>query len=354
MKTNFTQAELNMRAKAYHDNHFNHVHHSYIDITGDLVTGTLLSRIVFWFSPNKEGKSKLRVFKDGHYWLAKNRTDWWDEIRITPKQYDRAIKILQQKNLIVKKIYKFDKDPTTHIRLNYEQLEIEVNKWLKDVKQMIVDGEIDKKGRKTNFPKGKKPDVSRDKVDYPEENAPNKEAEPQENQGEAPNPLGNLVFPQKGKTNSPDGEEGNSLLGENEFDQTGKSLTGNTNRKDIQGELTERTIQQQENDMDVVVVKELIQALFNQQYSNEMIKKLIELSKIHNRDLEEAIHKSVEVIVAKQEAGEKLTNPYGIIVWELKNSWDLSAITAKSMKSQRYTENRDINFEPYDWTASQD
>lgn len=36
----------------------NHTFHKYIDITGDLIEGTLLSRILYWFAPSKDNKSK--------------------------------------------------------------------------------------------------------------------------------------------------------------------------------------------------------------------------------------------------------------------------------------------------------
>ncbi|GGE28801.1 hypothetical protein GCM10011571_33660 [Marinithermofilum abyssi] len=324
-KKQLTEAELNMRAKAYHDNHFNHVHHAYIDIAGDLVAGTLLSRIIFWFSPNKEGKSKLRVFKDGHYWLAKNRTDWWDEIRITPKQYDRAIKVLQQKNLVVKKVYKFEKDPTTHIRLNFDQLEIEVNKWINDIKQKMVNGEIDEKGRKTNSPKGKKPVVSRDKPDSSEENEPNANAEPQENQEEAPNPLGNLVFPQKGKTNSPKREKRNSPSGENDFDQKGISLTGNTYRENIQGKHTDHHHKEEEgkvvvvvNSQDIQNTQDLIQDTFGVELPIEDTIQFLRICKQHGKEISDVVKATYNYFAKKQEPIEDLM---GALVHGAKKGW---------------------------------
>ncbi len=90
----------------------------YVDITGDLIAGILLSQILYWHSPNEDGSSKLRVKKEGSYWLAKTQKDWWEEIRISVDQYKRAVKILDEKNLIVKKVFKFDSAPTTHIRIN--------------------------------------------------------------------------------------------------------------------------------------------------------------------------------------------------------------------------------------------
>lgn len=103
----------------------------YIDVTGDLITGLLLSQIIYWHLPDDKGKSKLRVHRKGRYWLAKQRTDWWDEVRITPKQYDRAITRLAGLGIIEVENSMFNgkKTPCIHlyqdnlIQLLEEQLE---------------------------------------------------------------------------------------------------------------------------------------------------------------------------------------------------------------------------------------
>ncbi|EJQ77850.1 hypothetical protein [Bacillus toyonensis] len=102
---------------------------AYVDITGDLIAGILLGQIVYWYMPNEQGKSKLRVKKNGEFWLAKSREDWKDEIRITPKQYDRAIKILIEKGFVEVKKFKFNGAPTNHIKLNISEVNERV-KWI--------------------------------------------------------------------------------------------------------------------------------------------------------------------------------------------------------------------------------
>lgn len=94
----------------------------YIDAVGDLVGGVLLSQIIFWHLPDEHGKSKLRVWRDECEWLAKKRDDWWKECRITPKQFDRALEILEQKKLVITKLFRFAGSPTKHIRLNWDGL----------------------------------------------------------------------------------------------------------------------------------------------------------------------------------------------------------------------------------------
>ena len=93
----------------------------YIDVAGGLVPGFLLSQIIYWHLPNN-GKPKLRVERDGRMWLAKKRADWFDECRVTTKQYDRAIRLLRQKGLVTTKLFKFAGNPIIHISVNFEVL----------------------------------------------------------------------------------------------------------------------------------------------------------------------------------------------------------------------------------------
>lgn len=92
----------------------------YVDMADDLIAGLLLSQIVYWHLPSKEtGQPKMKVEKEGELWIAKGREDWHEEIRITCRQYDRAIKILENKDLVIVKTFKFDGNPMKHVRLNW-------------------------------------------------------------------------------------------------------------------------------------------------------------------------------------------------------------------------------------------
>lgn len=94
----------------------------YIDVVDDLVAGVLLSQIIYWFLPGENGKSKLSQQYKDKLCLTKNRNDWWDECRITEKQYDRAIKILIQLELVVVKTSKWNGNPAHFIWLDTEKL----------------------------------------------------------------------------------------------------------------------------------------------------------------------------------------------------------------------------------------
>ena len=137
------------------ENCFNHTLHVYIDIAGDLVAGTLLSQIMYWFSSDKNGDTKLRVKKKDGMWLAKSRTDWYEEIRISPKQYDRAIKVLKSKGLVETKLYRFNGCPTNHIRPIVEKIQALSEQWQKERAANIENITIFPKGKNPISPKGK-------------------------------------------------------------------------------------------------------------------------------------------------------------------------------------------------------
>lgn len=98
----------------------------YIDVTGDIISGLLLSQIVYWFSPDKNGNSKLSVKKNGVVCLAKKVEDWYTECRITQNQFRRAVQVLKNKRFISVKNHIFMGVKVNHIFLNVENLAAEL------------------------------------------------------------------------------------------------------------------------------------------------------------------------------------------------------------------------------------
>jgi hypothetical protein len=94
----------------------------YVDVAGDLIAGVLLSQIVYWFLPSRHGESKLMVEKYGRRWLVKGRVDWWEECRITPRQFDRAIEMLEELGLVETRVSRFQGKPMKHISVRFEAL----------------------------------------------------------------------------------------------------------------------------------------------------------------------------------------------------------------------------------------
>ena len=106
----------------------------YVDIADDFIAGALLSQIIYWHLPTKEGRSKLRVYKNDKLWLAKQRSEWWEELRITSRQYDRAINILEKKGIVEVWNTMFNAKRTPHIYLREDVLLKLVNEQLNSSK----------------------------------------------------------------------------------------------------------------------------------------------------------------------------------------------------------------------------
>lgn len=92
----------------------------YVDMTGDLHAGLLLSQIVYWHLPKGENSNgtKLTIRKEGRLWLAKTDADWRAEVRLSAKQARAARLIIEKRGLITCKTMRFRGDPTTHISIN--------------------------------------------------------------------------------------------------------------------------------------------------------------------------------------------------------------------------------------------
>lgn len=121
---------------------------SYVDMAGgDLIAGLLLSQIIYWFSPDKNGKLRTRVTYKGKRVIAKNRDGWYEEVRITPRQYDRSIKILQDLNIVQIKNSMFNGKRTPFIMLNEDVFlslyEKEISRYYDTVTPILPDSNTD-------------------------------------------------------------------------------------------------------------------------------------------------------------------------------------------------------------------
>jgi hypothetical protein len=138
----------------------------YVDMANDdIEAGLLLSQIVYWHLPSQDtGKTKLRVQKEGNLWLAKGREDWFEEIRLKPKRVDKAMKILVDNGLVEKKTFKFNANPTTHVRILWDNFLALYDEKLHS--QALAHMVIPKTG-KTIFPNEEKGNVQNGKNDIP-------------------------------------------------------------------------------------------------------------------------------------------------------------------------------------------
>ena len=86
-------------------------------VEGDHLTALMLSQMIYWWSPDKHGVSKLRVQVGSRLWLVKSHADWEAELGLSRRQSDRCLAKLKQLGLIQVEIHRFNGAPTTHIRL---------------------------------------------------------------------------------------------------------------------------------------------------------------------------------------------------------------------------------------------
>jgi hypothetical protein len=112
---------------------------TYVDMAGDLVAGLLLSQIVYWHLPKRNGEPKLTVERDGKTWLAKGHADWYAECRITARQAKRALDVLVEKQLVETALFKFAGAPMTHIRIVPETF---LTVWQQTTEPNGTDGEV--------------------------------------------------------------------------------------------------------------------------------------------------------------------------------------------------------------------
>lgn len=119
---------------------FSQYKHMYVDICDDLVTGILLSKIVYWFGIGKNGEQRARHEHAGRVCIVKKKEDWWNECRISEGQYDRAIAKLIEKKIITTEVHynPFASKPmqrATFIFINKEVLNSLVKSYLDSFKK---------------------------------------------------------------------------------------------------------------------------------------------------------------------------------------------------------------------------
>ena len=105
-------------------------------------------------------------------WLAKARAEWWDECRISPKQADRALDVLQARGLIEVRLFKFGPAPTKHIRIRRDGF---LHAWKA---QLVTNGEGPEHARhiepempevsRSILTKGENPIRPKGEMDFPE------------------------------------------------------------------------------------------------------------------------------------------------------------------------------------------
>ncbi len=253
-KQGLTKDEIDAKVEYLFRHSFNYTLHAYIDITGDLIAGTLLSQIMYWFSEGKNNGIKAGIYKDGHYWIAKRREDWMQEIRISKKQYDRAIKKLTCRGMELVEVrkYRFDGSQTTHIRPITENIDKKVAEWKNNLAQSLAQDNV---GCSGNFPKGKS-----ELLQQVTDSAPKGKSElPQQVTDSAPKGKSELSQQvtdntPKGKSELPQQVTDSAPKGKSELPQTGNSYNVYNNIYNTTETTTKTTTETtyKEKDLDIL------------------------------------------------------------------------------------------------------
>lgn len=91
-----------------------------MQMVGDHAAASILTRIVYWFSPTKEGQKRTRILKNGKCWIAKTDEDWFEECYVTKKQMRRIKTLLISLGVIDIEYFRFNGMKTCHYSLNIE------------------------------------------------------------------------------------------------------------------------------------------------------------------------------------------------------------------------------------------
>lgn len=91
-------------------------------LDGDHAAALLLSQLLWWHQPGKDGRLKVDYQRDGHCWLLRP-DDGWQDCRLTQKQVRRIRSILVGKGLIEHRRFKLNGAPTSAWRPLFDAIQ---------------------------------------------------------------------------------------------------------------------------------------------------------------------------------------------------------------------------------------
>lgn len=91
-------------------------------LDGDFATALLLSQLLWWHQPARNGQPRCQHERDGHRWLLRADDEWEGELGLTAKQVRRSRQVLTKAGLVECRRFKRDGAPTSAWRPLYEAL----------------------------------------------------------------------------------------------------------------------------------------------------------------------------------------------------------------------------------------
>ncbi len=89
-------------------------------------TAIILSQLCYWSGTDSQGRCRLRVHRNGEYWIAKTDDELAGETGLTSRQVRSSIDWLVRNQLVVKEVFRFGGRPTKHLLINAEEF---ANRW---------------------------------------------------------------------------------------------------------------------------------------------------------------------------------------------------------------------------------
>lgn len=94
-----------------------------LDLLGcDYPVAVLLSQLLWWHQPAKDGGPKLSYVRDGHRWLVRRDDAWARETRLTLKQVRRAKSVLVNLGVVECRAFRISGAPTSAWRPRHEAI----------------------------------------------------------------------------------------------------------------------------------------------------------------------------------------------------------------------------------------
>ena len=89
-----------------------------VRMAGNGAGGLILSQLHYWTADDRNGQTRLRMYRDGRWWLAKQYQDFAEETGLTPRQVRSAVDRLRGQGVIQTSTYRFDGLRTLHLRFD--------------------------------------------------------------------------------------------------------------------------------------------------------------------------------------------------------------------------------------------
>jgi hypothetical protein len=98
-----------------------------VNLYGD-AAGRLLSQLLYWHTPKTNGETRMWFERDNYKWAAFSAKEWQEQTGLSEWKFRQAVECLISKKVIVKASFHRQRLKCTCLRLNDDQLELDLLK----------------------------------------------------------------------------------------------------------------------------------------------------------------------------------------------------------------------------------